>query len=85
MTIRDLKFWTTLKWRPYLALCKLRVVTAIVFTAVIGMFLSVPGLPPIDKVFWASLGIGLAAASAAALNHVFDREADGTWDLYTVS
>jgi len=77
MTIRDLKFWTTLKWRPYLALCKLRVVTAIVFTAVIGMFLSVPGLPPIDKVFWASLGIGLAAASAAALNHVFDREADG--------
>jgi protoheme IX farnesyltransferase len=64
-------------WRTYLALCKLRVVGAIVFTAVIGMFLAVPGLPPLDLVFWGSLGIGLASASAAALNHVYDREIDG--------
>ena len=64
-------------WRNYLALCKPRVVGAIVFTAVIGMFLAVPGLPPFAVALWAALGIGLAAASAAALNHVFDREIDG--------
>ena len=67
----------TVSWRAYLALCKLRVVGAIVFTAVIGMFLSVPGLPPLALSIWAALGIGLAAASAAALNHIYDREADG--------
>ena len=63
-------------WRAYLGLCKLRVVGAIVFTAVIGMFLAVPGLPPLAEAFWGALGIGLAAASAAALNHVYDREID---------
>jgi protoheme IX farnesyltransferase len=64
-------------WRAYIALCKLRVVGAIVFTAIIGMFLAVPGLPPLAVSFWAALGIGLAAASAAALNHIYDREIDG--------
>lgn len=64
-------------WRTYLALCKLRVVGAIVFTAVIGMFLAVPGLPPLAEAFWGAVGIGLAAASAAALNHVYDRVIDG--------
>jgi protoheme IX farnesyltransferase len=63
-------------FRAYLALCKLRVVGAIVFTAVIGMFLAVPGLPPLGVSFWAALGIGMAASAAAALNHVYDREAD---------
>lgn len=64
-------------WKAYLGLCKLRVVGAIVFTAIIGMFLAVPGLPPLQETFWGALGIGLAAASAAALNHVYDREIDG--------
>lgn len=64
------------RWRAYLALCKLRVVGAIVFTAVIGMFLAVPDLPPLWTSVAATLGIGLAAASAAALNHVYDREID---------
>ena len=63
-------------WRAYLGLCKLRVVGAIVFTAVIGMFLAVPGLPPLAESLWGAIGIGLAAASAAALNHVYDREID---------
>lgn len=67
----------TVTWRAYLALCKLRVVAAIVFTAIIGMFLAVPGLPPLMESFWGAIGIGLAAASAAALNHVYDREIDG--------
>ena len=65
-----------LPWRAYLGVCKLKVVGHIVFTAVIGMFLAVPGFPPLSALIWGSLGIGLAAASAAALNHVLDREAD---------
>jgi len=64
-------------WRDYLGLCKLRVVTLIVFTAVVGMLLSVPGAVPLDTVVFGTLGIGLAAASAAAFNHVLDRRIDG--------
>jgi len=59
-----------------LGLCKLRVVALIVFTAMVGMALATPGLVPPGRFFWASLGIGMAAASAAALNHVLDRRVD---------
>ena len=65
-----------LSWKTYLGLCKINVVGHIVFTAIIGMFLAVPGWPPLDVAAWASLGIGLAAASAAALNHFLDRKHD---------
>jgi protoheme IX farnesyltransferase len=77
MTTTSLESPPAVSWKDYLALCKLRVVGAIVFTAVIGMCLAVPGLPPLGVSLWAALGIGLAAASAAALNHVYDREIDG--------
>ncbi len=60
----------------YLQLCKLKVVGLIVFTAVVGMFLAVPGLPPLDTLVLASLGIGMAASSAAAINHVLDARID---------
>jgi protoheme IX farnesyltransferase len=60
----------------YWALTKPRVVALIVFTAVVGMFLAVPGVPPLSALLWGSLGIWLAAASAAALNHLLDRRAD---------
>ena len=60
----------------YLALCKLRVVSLIVFTAIVGMFLAVPGFPPLGALFLGTLGIGLAAASAAAINHVLDARVD---------
>ncbi len=72
----DIESTNAVSWRTYLALCKLKVVGHIVFTAVIGMFLAVPELPPLAVSLWASLGIGLAAASAAALNHFLDRRAD---------
>jgi protoheme IX farnesyltransferase len=62
--------------RDYLALTKPRVVSLIVFTAVVGMFLAVPGLPPLAALVWGTLGIGLAAASAAAINHVLDARID---------
>lgn len=63
-------------WRAYLELCKPRVVALIVFTAIVGMFLAVPGAVPLDRLVPASLGIALAAAAAAAINHVLDRRID---------
>jgi protoheme IX farnesyltransferase len=66
----------TASWRDYYALTKPRVVQLLVFTAVIGMFLSTPGMVPWDVLVFGSLGIGLAAASGAAVNHVLDRRFD---------
>ena len=63
-------------WSDYAALCKPRVVGLIVFTAVIGMFLSTPEGVDIFLLIAATVGIGLAATSAAALNHVIDSRAD---------
>jgi len=60
----------------YLELCKPRVVVLIVFTAVVGMFLAVPGWPPLSALLAGTLGIGLAASSAAAINHLLDRRVD---------
>ena len=60
----------------FVDLCKPRVVALIVFTAMVGMALAVPGFVPIAPFFWGSVGIALAAASAAALNHVLDRRID---------
>ena len=63
-------------WRLYLALTKPRVVLLIVFTAIVGTLMSTPGLPPWRALLWGNLGIALAAASAAAINHVLDRRID---------
>jgi protoheme IX farnesyltransferase len=63
-------------WRDYYTLTKPRVVQLLVFTAVIGMFLSTPGMVPWDVLILGSLGIGLAASSGAAVNHVLDRRFD---------
>ncbi len=60
----------------YLVLCKPRVVVLIIFTAVVGMFLAVPGWPPLIPFLAGTLGIGLAASSAAAINHLLDRRID---------
>ena len=63
-------------FRQYLLLCKPRVVVLIVFTAVVGMFLAVPGWPPLVASLAGTLGIGLAASSAAAINHLLDARID---------
>ncbi len=62
--------------RDYWALTKPRVVALIVFTALVGMFLAVPGLPPLKESVFGLLGIWLAAASAAAINHLIDQRID---------
>ena len=51
--------------RQYWSLTKPRVVALIVFTAFVGMFLAVPGLPPLKESLLGFFGIWLAAASAA--------------------
>ncbi|RME35507.1 MAG: protoheme IX farnesyltransferase [Gammaproteobacteria bacterium] len=64
-------------WRPYLQLCKLKVVALIVFTALVGMLLAgEPGEMDLARVFFGLVGIGLAAASGAAFNHVIDHHID---------
>ena len=60
----------------YYELCKPRVVMLIVFTAIVGMFLAVPGLPPLDRMLFGTVGIALQAASAAAINQLIDRNID---------
>lgn len=63
-------------WREYLELCKPKVVLLILFTALVGMFLSTEGLVPFNAWFWGLAGIGLAASAGAALNHWVDEEID---------
>lgn len=67
---------STLNWRNYYNLCKPKVVYLIVFTAVVGMLLSTPGALPLDTFLAATIGIGLASASGAALNHWVDQRID---------
>ena len=60
----------------YWQLTKPRVVALIVFTAFVGMFMAVPGLPPLRQSVFGFIGIWLAAASAAAINHLIDQRID---------
>ena len=46
------------------------------FTAIVGMFLSVPGMVSMETLLLATLGIGLSAAAGAAINQLLDRRAD---------
>ncbi len=65
-----------LPYARYWELTKPRVVALLVFCAVIGMFLAVPGLPPWKPLVFGSLGIWMASASAAAFNHLIDERID---------
>jgi len=67
---------TRTEWRDYYELTKPRVVMLIVFTAVVGMFLAVPGWPDILAVTFGTLGIAMASSSAAVFNHVLDHRTD---------
>ncbi|HKD55072.1 MAG TPA: heme o synthase [Steroidobacteraceae bacterium] len=64
------------QWRRYLELTKPKVVALLTFTAIVGTLLASPGLPPLGPLVWGNLGIALAAACAATLNHVLDRRID---------
>jgi protoheme IX farnesyltransferase len=60
----------------YYELTKPRVVSLIMFTAIVGMFLSTRGMVPLDALLLGTLGIGLAAASGAAINQLLDQRFD---------
>jgi len=62
--------------REYFELTKPRVVSLIVFTAVVGMLLSTPGLVPWDILILATAGIALAAGAAATINHFVEQRSD---------
>jgi protoheme IX farnesyltransferase len=68
--------YSELRLRQFLALTKPRVVSLIVFTAVIGMFLAVPGIPPAGPVLFGTLGIALVAGAAAAINCLVEQKID---------
>ena len=57
-------------------LTKPRVVSLIVFTAVIGMFLATPGMVPLQALFAGTLGIALTAGAAAAINCLVEQKID---------
>ena len=62
--------------RAYYALTKPRVVSLIVFTAVIGMFLATPGMVPAPVLIAATIGIALVAGAAAAINCLVEQHID---------
>src|SRR5580765_654737 len=68
---------TETRLKNFIALTKPRVVSLIVFCAVIGMFLAVPGMPPAGVVFFATVGIALVAGAAAAVNCLVEQKIDG--------
>ncbi len=57
-------------------LTKPRVVSLIVFTAVIGMFLATPGMVPLQALIAGTLGIALTAGAAAAINCLVEQKID---------
>jgi protoheme IX farnesyltransferase len=63
-------------WREYLALTKPKVSLLIVFTAIVGMVLASPGMVPLPALVFGTLGIAMASACAATLNHILDRRID---------
>src|SRR5512137_1873297 len=62
--------------RQYWALTKPRVTQLAIFCAVIGMFLAVPGLPPLRQVAMGTIGIWLLAGAAFAVNSIIERQID---------
>jgi protoheme IX farnesyltransferase len=62
--------------RAFCALTKPRVVSLIVFTAVIGMFLATPGMVPVQVLLAGTLGIAFVAGAAAAINCLVEQKID---------
>lgn len=74
---KALNLITSISIKSYWALCKPKVVSLIIFTAVVGMLLASPDGIPWHALFFGTLGIGIGAASGAAMNHWVDFRIDG--------
>jgi protoheme IX farnesyltransferase len=60
----------------YVELTKPRIAALITFTALVGMFLATPEIPPWTVLVCGTLGIAHSCACAAALNQIFERRTD---------
>jgi len=76
LTAHALSPGLTQRLRAFLALTKPRVVSLIVFTAVIGMFLATPGMVPLQVLLASTVGIALVAGAAAAINCLVEQKID---------
>lgn len=72
----ELSMPSTAGWRDYYEMTKPRVVMLMLLCAVVGMFLAVPGMVPLDVLLFGTLGIALVAGSAAVVNHLADAHID---------
>lgn len=63
-------------WRDFYEMCKPRVVMLMILTSLVGMFLAVPGMVPIDVLIFGNIGIALVAGSGAVVNHLIDYKVD---------
>lgn len=63
-------------WRDFYEMCKPRVVMLMILTSLVGMFLAVPGMVPVDVLIFGNLGIALVAGSGAVVNHLIDHKVD---------
>jgi len=63
-------------WRDFYEMCKPRVVMLMILTSLVGMFLAVPGMVPIDILIFGNIGIALVAGSGAVVNHLIDYKVD---------
>jgi protoheme IX farnesyltransferase len=72
-----------IRLQSFFLMCKPRVNSLIVFTAIIGMLLAIPEGPPLGLLLAASLGIALVSGAAAAFNCVIEQHIDArmarTW------
>ena len=66
--------------REFITLTKPRVNLLIMFTAIVGMLLAHKSTLNYELIFFASIGIGLAASAAAIINHVVDQKIDSIMD-----
>lgn len=65
-----------LEWRDFYELTKPNVVYLMLLTSAIGMFMSTPGVVPLDILIFGNLGIGLCSACGAVVNHLVDQRID---------
>ena len=72
LTVNQLAY----RFQQFFALTKPRVVSLIVFTAVIGMFLATPGMVSLQVLWAGTIGIALVAGAAAAINCLIEQKID---------
>lgn len=72
----DLAEKQSVSWRDYYEMCKPRVVMLMILTSMVGMFLAVPGMVPLDILILGNIGIALVAGSGAVVNHLIDHKVD---------